>query len=437
MISKSGVPDAEMSRVVLTEYEAEMKARKRARVRARWISLLLFAVLCVVGWPFFKAHLQAVAVLDLVAGQPVPRLIRHAVGEPVNAHVVTIETSQGPIAARLYTPVHHPNAPAFLVLHGVHHLGMEEPRLIAFASAMASCGLRVLTPELPGIKDYHVGPDSIAIIGDSAKWLAERNVDRSREGSVALPASQPVGVMGLSFAGGLALMAASEPEYRDYFRFVVAIGSQDSMSRVATYYRTGKDPLPNGLEETLPPHEYGPLVLEYENLQDFVPGADVATMRAMLRAHLYEDGPGERTVFAAMTPEQVKEAKGLLDATSHTTLGLLEQSQKKHVADMAAVSPQGRLAGMTVPVYLLHGEGDNIIPSAETAWMAEELPKRKLEARLISPVLSHLNLDGKGPGVVDRVRLVHFFALVLHRAEGGTFKPSLWRWWDSLRAMKH
>ena len=248
-----------------------------------------------------------------------------------------------------------------------------------------------------------------------------------------MPSSQPVGVMGLSFAGGLALMAASEPEYRDSFKFVVAIGSQDSMSRVATYYRTGKDPLPNDLEETLPPHEYGPLVLEYENLQDFVPATDVATMRAMLRAHLYEDGPAERGVFAAMTPEQVKEAKGLLDATSHTTLGLLEQSQKKHGLDMAAVSPQGRLAGMTVPVYLLHGEGDNIIPSAETAWMAEELPKRKLEARLISPVLSHLNLDGKGPGVVDRLRLVHFFALVLRRAEGGAFGPTLRSWWGAIR----
>ena len=70
-----------------------------------------------------------------------------------------------------------------------------------------------------------------------------------------------------------------------------------------------------------------------------------------------------------------------------------------------------------MPVYLLHGEGDNIIPSAETAWMAAELPRSDLEAQLISPVLSHLNLDGTGPGTLDRLRLVHFFALVLHSAE--------------------
>lgn len=395
--------------------QPQIRPRKRRGSARTTALLLLLAVLFAIAWPAFHAHLQAVAVLDLVSGQPVPRLVRHAVGEPVEAHTFTLHTSRGDIPARLYSPVNHPNAPAFMVLHGVHHLGMEEPRLKAFASALASCGLRVLTPELPGIKDYHVGPDSIDIIGDSAKWFARTTVNHS--GWDTPPAVIPIPVMGLSFSGGLALIAASEPEYRQYFQFVVAIGSQDSMSRVATYYRTGKDPLPNGLEESLPPHEYGPLVLEYENLQDFVPAHDIPIMRAMLRAHLYEDGPAERAAFAAMSPDQVREAKQLLDATSHTTLGLLEQSQKKHIADMAAVSPQGHLQNLDVPVYLLHGDGDNIIPAAESRWMAAELPRSKLESELISPVLSHLNLDGKGPGMLDRLRLVHFFALVLHDAE--------------------
>jgi len=32
-------------------------------------------------------------------------------------------------------------------------------------------------------------------------------------------------------------------------------------------------------------------------------------------------------------------------------------------------------------------------------------------------VLSHLNLDGAEPTVADQVKLVHFFAEVLHAAE--------------------
>jgi dienelactone hydrolase len=158
--------------------------------------------------------------------------------------------------ARMYTPVRHPDAPALVVLHGVHHLGMDEPRLIAFASAMASCGLRVLTAELPDIKDYHVGANSIATIGDAAQWMARQNGGR------------PVGVMGLSFSGGLALLAAADPVYGPSVRFVVAVGSQNQMSRVAEYYRTGTDVRPDGSVERLPPHEYGALVLEYEDLED-------------------------------------------------------------------------------------------------------------------------------------------------------------------------
>jgi pimeloyl-ACP methyl ester carboxylesterase len=84
---------------------------------------------------------------------------------------------------------------------------------------------------------------------------------------------------------------------------------------------------------------------------------------------------------------------------------------------MAAVSPHGRLATLKTPVYLLHGAGDNIIPSAETEWMASELPKRSLKAVLISPVLSHLDLDGARPTMADQLKLVHFFAGVLHAAE--------------------
>ena len=72
---------------------------------------------------------------------------------------------------------------------------------------------------------------------------------------------------------------------------------------------------------------------------------------------------------------------------------------------------------MTTPVYLLHGEADNIIPSAETLWMANELPDTTLRAALITPVLSHLNLDGAKPRLWDELKLIHFFAMVMQAAK--------------------
>jgi pimeloyl-ACP methyl ester carboxylesterase len=377
---------------------------RRPRLYAA-IAILCLALLAAIVWPFTIAHLQSIAVLDLVANQPVPKPLRWLVTGPVTTTELILPLPSGPIRARLYTPVHHPHASAIMVIHGVHYLGMNEPRLIAFATAMSACGLRVLTPELPDISDYHIGANSIATIGDTAAWLSAQQNHR------------PVGIIGLSFSGSLSLLAAAAPHFRPYMKFIVAIGSEDEMSRVADYYRTGQDPRPNGTEEVLPPHEYGALVLEYENLKDFVPKADLGALRYLLRTHLYENEAAERSVFSTLTPEQAVEAKQLMDTTSPDTRRKLAAIEIRHIQDMAGVSPHGNLSHLTTPVYLLHGEADNIIPSAETQWLEADLPSETLKASLISPVLSHLDLDGKGPTLTDQMRLVHFFALILHAAE--------------------
>jgi dienelactone hydrolase len=373
-------------------------------MRARRI-ILIVLLLALLAWPFVRAHLQAIAVLDLVANKPVPALLARTVTEPISTTELTLPLASGSVRARMYTPREHPNAPSLIVLHGVHHLGMDEPRMIAFASAMASCGIRVLTPELPGIKDYHVDIDTIAAIGDTAVWLSHQQADK------------PVGVLGLSFSGGLTLIAASEPQYANAIKFVIAVGSQDNMARVADFYRTGVDPRPDGSLQRLTPHEYGPLVLEYQHLEDFVPAADLPALRSVLRAHLYEDVSAERAALAQLTPAQNALAKSLMNTSSPATLALLAHSSSLHLDYARTISPHSHITQLTTPVYLLHGEADNIIPSAETQWLAADLPPGTLHAKLISPVLSHLDLDGKGPTLRDNLRLVHFFALILHAAE--------------------
>jgi len=364
------------------------------------VSLLLFIGLV---WPFTVSHLQAIAVLDLVANKQVPPLLRDLALEPIDTTIITLPLPSGPVRARLYTPKRHPQAPGLVVLHGVHYLGMDEPRMIAFASALSSCGLRVLTPELPGIKDYHIDAASIRTIGESAQWMAKQT-------------GAPVGVLALSFSGGLALVAAADPAFQPSFKFVFAIGSQDSLPRVARYFQTGEDARPDGSIEKLPAHEYGPLVLEYEYVEDYVPAADVPALRAVLRAHLYEDGPAEKLAIAALTPTQVEETKALLNASLPATRALLAASTLKHTAEMLALSPDSKLRTLTTPVYLLHGQGDNIIPAAETLWMASELPPHTLKAALVSPILSHVNFDGGKPTLGDQWRLLHFFALIMQAA---------------------
>jgi pimeloyl-ACP methyl ester carboxylesterase len=359
----------------------------------------------VTAWPLVRAHLQAIAILRLASGQPLPKLLRAVTEEKVESKDIEFPAGGVMVRARMYRPQNQPHAPALMVLHGVHHLGMNEPRLMSFATAMASCGLQVLTPELPNIKDYHIDADSVQTISESAQWFAEQT-------------GGPIGVMGLSFSGGLALVAAADPVYQPNFKFVLAVGSQDQMSRVAQYYLTGRELRPDGTVEELPPHEYGALVLEYEHLNDFVSARDVAAVRAVLREHLYENKQAELGALNQATAAQRAEAVALMDTNSSKTRARLATTEVARVKEMAGLSPHGILKTMTTPVYLLHGQGDNIIPAAETLWMANELPDTTLRAALVTPVLSHLDLDGTKPRIWDEVKLVHFFALVMQAAKG-------------------
>ncbi|HEY0564839.1 MAG TPA: hypothetical protein VGC88_04595, partial [Terriglobales bacterium] len=64
----------------------------------------------------------------------------------------------------------------------------------------------------------------------------------------------------------------------------------------------------------------------------------------------------------------------------------------------------GQLSGLHVPVLLLHGAGDNVIPPSETEFLARDIPRPWLADELISPAVSHVEV--KQPGLVEKMRLL-------------------------------
>ncbi len=88
-----------------------------------------------------------------------------------------------------------------------------------------------------------------------------------------------------------------------------------------------------------------------------------------------------------------------------------------HAEDMKQVSPHGHLGGLRANVYLLHGEGDTVIPATETQWLAREVPPGRLRSALVSPAIEHVDL--KNPSLGDKWALVHFMGRVLAEADEG------------------
>jgi len=323
-------------------------------------------------------HLRALSLLLRFSNPKAQGFTASFAQHPFKEEDGSAQTPRGLLRYRLYTPQDVKAPGGVVLLHGVHHLGMEDPRLWNLARALASAGVEVMTPELQDLADYHVTARTIDVIGDSAVVLSKR-MDR------------PVGVMGLSFAGGLSLLAAAKPEFADKIGFVVAVGAHDDMDRVARFFAANTITKPDGTEEPFHAHEYGVLVLAYSHLEDFFSPADVPIAREAMRQRLWEM-PDPMKAAAGLSPAGHTELDQLFNHREVLEQALLQEI-KLHKDEMDAVSPHGHLAQLHTAVFLLHGTGDTIIPSSETLWLSRDVPQNTLKSTLISPALVHVNME--------------------------------------------
>jgi pimeloyl-ACP methyl ester carboxylesterase len=327
-----------------------------------------------------SAHLRAMSLLLRFSNPKAAGFSTSFANHPFKEQNVSAQTPRGTLHYRLYIPQDINNPGAVVLLHGVHHLGIEDPRMWNLARSLAGAGVLVMTPALEDLADYHVTARTIDVIGESAVVLSTRM-------------NQPVGVIGLSFAGGLSLLAAARPEFADKISFVVAIGSHDDMGRVARFFAANRIEKPDGTEARFQAHEYGVLVLAYSHLEDFFSPQDVPVARETLRQWLWEQPDAMKTA-AALSPQGQSELDLLLHHRDKLEQPLLGEI-KLHKDEMDAVSAHGHLAQLHASVYLLHGAGDTIIPASETLWLAQDVPQQDLKATLISPALVHVNMEDK------------------------------------------
>lgn len=360
-----------------------------------FLAAVVFLALFPTGYVYVRAAGLLLRMENPRQGGWISKVHTYAVEESS----ATVRAPFGAIRARLYKPQGVANPPGMLVVHGVHHLGIDEPRLVAFARELSASGIEVLTPELPSLADYQVDTHSIDVIGYSAREFAQQ-------------LGQKVGVLGISFGGGLSLLAAANPRYEQFIRFVVSVGAHDDLERVSEFFISDQIERPDGSMLKMKAHEYGALILIYSHLEDFFPAADVATAREAMRLLLWEDVEASRKVAEGLSPASRERMELIYSHNIEPLDDEIRQVIAQHRGEMAAVSPHGRLESLEVPVLLLHGSADNVIPPTELLWLERDVPTKEMVAALTSPVLSHVSMEGK-PTLADNFRLVRFMAKML------------------------
>lgn len=358
------------------------------------------------GWPFaLGIVLGALAYGPVRREASAVRLMTRLAAPPQNAPpaaptAFSLGEDRRAFRARLYLPEGH--VEQCLVLgHGIHYRGIDDPRLVRFARELSRAGAAVLTPELADLSDYRITRSGADVLGDGVRYLAGRC--RSTGGKA--------GLIGFSFAGGLALLAALDADVAPHLAYVTSVGGYHDLSRVLRFFLSNEVLSPEG-RVPRKAHEYGLVVLLYGSIEKFVPEEDYFVVRDAVRAWLHEDRSRAWTLASQRT---TAEAEALFLRVANGQAGLyrpmLEDIVARSAAELAELAPRGKLARIQVPVYLLHGTGDSVIPPEETAWAARELASRPHRA-LVTPLLEHVNL-GSTSALADAAELVDFMSLLL------------------------
>jgi hypothetical protein len=246
------------------------------------------------------------------------------------------------VTERFYEPERATRRTVLLV-PGIHSMGVEEPRLTALARDLAGAGMRVMALALPDLQRYRITLDATDVLEDAVAWMASQE---------SLAPDGKIGVLGVSFAGGLAIAAAGRPAIRDRVAFVVSFGGHGDLRRVMHYLTTGEAPVVAGLT-THPPHDYGVAVILYD-LADrgVVPDDQVAGLRHGVETFLLASQLtlvsmdeanatfAKARAMAEAMPEPSRTYMGYVNDRSVTKLGpVLAPFLVELGADNPAVSP--------------------------------------------------------------------------------------------------
>jgi len=387
-----------------------MRRRLLAALTAFVIAVVVFAY---VGAPYARAasFIVRAAGLGGRAEEFANRQSRKVTIQPRHQ----VSTRYGDVPARMYVP-EGTSRRTVLLVPGIHSMGIEEPRLTALADDLAGAGVKVMAMALPDLQAYRITPRATDVIEDAVTWMSQRP-DLAPDGRV--------GIIGISFAGGLSISAASRPSIRDKVAFVLSFGGHGDLYRVMRYLTTGEAPQVPGLE-THPPHDYGVAVILY-GLADrgVVPMDQVEALRKGIETFLLASQltlvnmDEANATFAkareiAMTlPEPSRTYLNYVNDRAVAKLGpaLVPFLQQLGVGD-PALSPQLIDHPASATLFLLHGSGDTVIPAAETVLFSEDLHRKGADVHvLLSELITHAEVN-RAATYIDVLKLVNLWAQV-------------------------
>lgn len=251
-----------------------------------------------------------------------------------------------------------PVGAGLVLLHGWTLRGKEDLRLQAFARALADAGIECRVPQLPGLAALLFDPADVA----GLRGLLEE-------------ADNPPGLVGFSFGGSYALLAAGGSTRQP--RFVISVSGYGDLPAAYRHAMAWSRRVPDH-----PPRNeawlYYRLALAWR-LREAIPLPVAAQVRALLES--FCDGPDGEAVWRFCA-----EALGGVDWPA-------EDERRQDTDTLAALCLTRHPPRLACPVVILHDQTDDTVPTAQAGLLADAVrrgsPGTHVEV-MVTALLSHV-----------------------------------------------
>lgn len=335
----------------------------------------------------------------------------------VHTEDLAIGNGTPPVVARRYSRASRRSpAPGWVLLHGVTRPGPDHPAIVRFASALARAGAVVLVPDIPPWRqlDLDPGPAQTALVRAAEHLSGDTRV---RPGGVVL--------VGLSFGFPQVLRVGCQLAGAGLVRGLAGFGSYCRLARTLRFGLTGQFRW-RGATRYLRPDPYGRWVVA-ANYLHLVPGYEDAecVSRALRQLAILA---GERRImswdpgydvvkddlaaalpaayghlFRLFAPPADREPEP--DPAREMTCLLADAARRTHPELEPPIDVGDATAPL--PVRLLHGRHDHLIPFTETLALERLLRKRMDVSATVTSLFAH---SRESEATVSRVReSVRFF----------------------------
>jgi pimeloyl-ACP methyl ester carboxylesterase len=275
----------------------------------------------------------------------------------------------------VYEPL-KPNGAVLLVFPGLSVYGYQDPRINHLARSFASLGFTSVVPMIPEFEELRIDPNTINRFSDL--------ILRIHEDTAFNRSAKPLGLFAPSYAGGVALLAATKCNVSHCVSSIMLLGSFYNFRSMITELMHTKSEDP-----------YAMMVL-VRNLLPYTPWYSEDLDQILLTAILdngFKRRVPESYLKLSKTSASVRALFHNITAdlnfrTQMFSLALEKIEEKENWRDRFDISR--KIAQLEASISLIHGREDAVIPASESEQLFQLLKNNNKPASLlITDLLDH------------------------------------------------